>query len=238
MKYFIDTEFHEDGRTIDLISLALALVAEDGRELYMVNLECDFDRIWTLDSCAWLRENVMPHIDISLGVTRDEIRRKVLDFVQLPDPEFYGYYADYDWVVFCQLFGRMIDLPKGFPMFCRDIKQMVCELGNIRLPKTTNEHNALDDARWVRNSYDKLWSLTSERAFRRELATFDLAQAIAKYPDLERPFNGDNNPVARYLSEAVGRRVVTSYGLANIMMVCSLPLPSHVVEYLQSQIGA
>lgn len=39
--------------------------------------------------------------------------------------EFYGYYADYDWVVFCWLFGYMKDLPKGFPMYCRDLKQML-----------------------------------------------------------------------------------------------------------------
>jgi hypothetical protein len=38
-------------------------------------------------------------------------------------PEFYAYYADYDWVLFCSLFGRMIDLPKGFPMYCIDLKQ-------------------------------------------------------------------------------------------------------------------
>lgn len=42
-------------------------------------------------------------------------------------PEFYAYYADYDWVVFCSLFGRMIDLPKGFPMYCRDLKQSLDE---------------------------------------------------------------------------------------------------------------
>ena len=36
---------------------------------------------------------------------------------------FYAYYADYDWVAFCWLFGKMIDLPKGFPMYCRDLKQ-------------------------------------------------------------------------------------------------------------------
>lgn len=40
-------------------------------------------------------------------------------------PEFYGYYCDYDWVVFCWLFGKMIDLPKGFPMYCRDLKQIL-----------------------------------------------------------------------------------------------------------------
>lgn len=43
------------------------------------------------------------------------------------NPEFYGYYADYDWVLFCSLFGRMIDLPKGFPMYCKDLKQMFDE---------------------------------------------------------------------------------------------------------------
>lgn len=40
-------------------------------------------------------------------------------------PEFYAYYADYDWVVFCWLFGRMIDLPNGFPMYCKDLKQVL-----------------------------------------------------------------------------------------------------------------
>lgn len=38
-------------------------------------------------------------------------------------PEFYGYYSDYDWVLFCSLFGKMVDLPIGFPMYCRDLKQ-------------------------------------------------------------------------------------------------------------------
>lgn len=42
-------------------------------------------------------------------------------------PELYGYYADYDWVLFCSLFGTMMDLPKGFPMHCRDLKQMLDE---------------------------------------------------------------------------------------------------------------
>lgn len=44
---------------------------------------------------------------------------------EYPEPEFYAYYADYDWVVFCWLFGKMIDLPNGFPMYCKDLKQMM-----------------------------------------------------------------------------------------------------------------
>lgn len=42
-------------------------------------------------------------------------------------PEFFGYFADYDWVVFCWLFGKMIDLPEGFPYYCKDLKQMLDE---------------------------------------------------------------------------------------------------------------
>jgi hypothetical protein len=42
--------------------------------------------------------------------------------------EIYAYYADYDWVGFCWLFGNMIDLPEGFPMYCRDLKQMFNEV--------------------------------------------------------------------------------------------------------------
>jgi hypothetical protein len=42
MKYFLDTEFIEDGKTIDLISIAL--VAEDGREIYLCNSDCDLNK--------------------------------------------------------------------------------------------------------------------------------------------------------------------------------------------------
>lgn len=48
------------------------------------------------------------------------------DFIK-GKPEFYAYYADYDWVVFCWLFGKMIDLPKSFPMYCNDLKQTLDE---------------------------------------------------------------------------------------------------------------
>lgn len=42
-------------------------------------------------------------------------------------PEFYAYFADYDWVVFCWIFGKMMDLPEDFPKYCRDLKQMLDE---------------------------------------------------------------------------------------------------------------
>lgn len=69
-------------------------------------------------------------------------------------PEFYAYFAGYDWVAFCWIFGKMMQLPKGFPMYCKDLKQMMDEKGLdkewkcINCPDDIGEHNALVDAKW------------------------------------------------------------------------------------------
>jgi hypothetical protein len=84
---------------------------------------------------------------------------KVTENGKPDDVEFYAYYADYDWVVFCWLFGKMKDLPKGFPYYCRDLQQeldrledkyanQLMDIPRDNYPKQTNEHNALADARW------------------------------------------------------------------------------------------
>jgi hypothetical protein len=77
-------------------------------------------------------------------------------------PEFYAYYASYDWVVFCQLFGRMLDLPKGFPMYCKDLKQIMDDKGldkewkRLNCPDPYAEHNALIDAKWNLDLYNAI----------------------------------------------------------------------------------
>lgn len=158
MRFWLDTEFLEDGKTIDLISIGV--VAEDGRTFYAQQIQSDdFNARLT----PWLRENVLPHLTADRWLTRDEIRAQLLDFCD-PDkygkPEFWGYYADYDWVVLCQLFGRMIDLPKGWPMYCRDIKQLCDELGNPKLPEQgKGEHHALADAQWNKVAWEFLEAL-------------------------------------------------------------------------------
>ena len=73
--------------------------------------------------------------------------------------QFYGYYSDYDWVVFCWLFGKMINLPKGFPMFAFDIQQQIKEykIDKNQLLKEVpqvNCHNALQDAIWNKSAYN------------------------------------------------------------------------------------
>jgi 3' exoribonuclease, RNase T-like len=100
------------------------------------------------------------------------------------NPEFYAYFADYDWVAFCWLFGKMNDLPKGFPHYCQDIQQMKDELWEkvlssemlmarfmIRNVKHINDHpnypkqdpakqhHALEDAKHDRELYNFLIGL-------------------------------------------------------------------------------
>lgn len=217
MKYFFDTEFIEDGKTIDLISIGI--VAEDGREYYAINEDCDFSK-----ASDWVKENVIAQLPerfvnpcyasgreiegMHQWKNKNLVAQEVADFlgcagevssvepsgwnkfmlrihgnsptwlsrllqftkifayysktkttykVYGEKPEFWAYYADYDWVVFCQLFGTMMDLPEGFPMYCRDIKQECDRLGNPKLPaQGKGEHNALADARWNKQAYEFL----------------------------------------------------------------------------------
>lgn len=171
MKYFYDTEFLEDGKTIEFISIGI--VAEDGREYYAVNAECDTDRI--VDN-KWLMDNVMSSIkhDTYVAITPQGfpirrwlyltdpaakpmswIARDITDFIGGDrDAELWAWYGAYDHVCLAQIFGKMIDLPNMVPMHTDDLKTLVREAKNKtglepRLPKQPDgNHNALADARW------------------------------------------------------------------------------------------
>lgn len=157
MRIWFDTEFIEDGKTIDLISIGL--VAANGAQFYAENKECDLSR-----ASPWVTENVLPHLEGDRAQrTRADIAYAIEYFAR-SEPEFWGYYADYDWVVLCQLFGTMMDLPKGWPMYCRDIKQLCDWLGNPRLPEQgKSEHHALADAQWNRKAWEFLMNLKSAK---------------------------------------------------------------------------
>jgi hypothetical protein len=170
-----DTEFLEDGHTIELISIGM--VREDMAKLYLINGEFDLGKLLRHD---WLMENVFPHLpakleedgmpvwdfdheDARIGrlYPRWRIRAAVKDFVlQLPAPVLWADYGAYDHVVLCQLFGRMIDLPDGFPMWTGDVQQEAQRLGYPVLPLDetvgVNEHHALADAEDLRWKHLKL----------------------------------------------------------------------------------
>lgn len=165
MRYFLDTEFIEDGerRTIDLISIGIA--AEDGRTYYAISLDFDPSK-----AGKWIETNVLkklPHRPSREGKilygeqdrwkTRAQIKEEVTHFIGEDEAEFWGYFADYDWVAFCWLFGKMIDLPKNFPLYCRDIKQMMESLGVEDIPfEPEDKHSALADAVWNRRAFEWL----------------------------------------------------------------------------------
>jgi 3'-5' exoribonuclease-like protein len=154
MLYFFDTEFIEDGSMIDLISIG---IVADGRELYACNQEARLDR-----ANDWVRANVLPKLPPygdKAWMRREQIKEELLQFTKVTQasltPEFWAYYCSYDWVALCQLFGKMIDLPKHFPMWCRDLKQLSMDVGDPKHPKQREDkaHNALEDARYAQELY-------------------------------------------------------------------------------------
>jgi len=169
MKYFYDTEFIEDGKTIDLVSIGI--VCEDGRTYYAISRDFKARK-----ASPWVKENVLAKLPPRYAMWMDsprvreetyqwkskkQIKEDLLDFFCGDKPELWAYYADYDHVVLCQIFGKMMDLPRNMPMFTNDIKQLCNSLGNPKLPEQgKNEHHALADAKWTKQAYEFLVGIT------------------------------------------------------------------------------
>lgn len=186
MKYTYDFEFIEDGKTIEPISMGMVNM-DKGWELYLVFNDFDTRKV---AASNWLMENVMPSIqhetlvtadfqgkplvrDLLItdpnSVTKEEGRERLLEFVwddvaHGGEVEWWNWYGAYDHVALCQLFGRMIDLPKGFPMYSNDIKQLHKRAGYCQMPKQPSGlHNALEDARFNVVRYNYLVELLNEK---------------------------------------------------------------------------
>jgi hypothetical protein len=160
MKYFIDTEFIERGSRHPIELISIGIVAEDGREFYTISSEFNPEH-----ASQWVKDNVITKLGDYEGLTASlsQISEAIQEFCdpsKYDKPEFWGYYCDYDWVVFCQTFGTMMDLPKGWPMYCNDIKQLCKSLGDPSLPQQgKGEHSAIADALWNVEAYNFLMAL-------------------------------------------------------------------------------
>lgn len=174
MRYFYDTEFVEDGRTIDLISIGI--VAEDGREYYaVVNNPATIQRAIGHE---WLVANVLPalpvkpkqewrgwawdatHFDCSRIKDSAAIAADVSTFLLSgPGPvELWAWYGAYDHVALSQLWGSMADHPDGIPIWTNDLRQEQHRLGDPPLPEQISGlHNALADARHLKIMFDALY---------------------------------------------------------------------------------
>lgn len=159
MIYWYDCEFLENGSTIDLISIGI--VAEDGREYYAVSRDANWTNIM---ADKWLMANVVPSLPPASDPAwkhREQIAAEVLEFLTFDKkPKLWAWYSAYDHVVLCQLWGKMIDLPEGIPMFTHDLRAMMGTGQAMKLPKQPDgHHNALADARHLRTRYEAFYNL-------------------------------------------------------------------------------
>jgi len=149
-RYFYDTEFIEDGRIIDLVSIGV--VDENGREFYAVSTEYDDAR-----AVPWVRRNVLdrlPSPSDRAWRSRERIRADLYEFLVEPvrgrsgeTIELWAWYAAYDHVALAQLWGAMPALPREIPRFTKDLRQLWDDLGRPTLPDADDRHDALVDAR-------------------------------------------------------------------------------------------
>lgn len=145
MRYFYDTEFIEDGKTIELISIGV--VAEDGREFYAVSNEFDMRK-----ANKWVRENVIPKLpnpSDACWISKKQIRENLEIFFSWDkNIELWAWVGAYDHVVLCQLWGDMTKLPSYMPRFTNELKQLWIANNKPLLPKVDDSvHSALADAK-------------------------------------------------------------------------------------------
>lgn len=89
------------------------------------------------------------------------VAKQVREFLLAGNPErdwrqteLWAYYGAYDHVALAQLWGPMIRLPKGIPMWTNDIMQAAA--GRELPEQPAGLHNVLEDARHVRTMWEHL----------------------------------------------------------------------------------
>jgi hypothetical protein len=147
MRVFFDFEFIENGDQHPIIPVSIGIVREDERAYYAEFKDVD----WSLAN-PWVITNVKPHLykyEHQIK-SKEQITQDIIEFVG-KEPEFWGYYADYDWVILCGMYGSMMNRPDSWPMRSLDIEQYMWHLGlsSEDIPVTNvGEHDALNDAHY------------------------------------------------------------------------------------------
>lgn len=163
MRYFIDTEYifttDKRGGTIEPVSIGI--VAEDGREFYRVSTNFN-----PRHASQWVRENVLSLLPVRRPSAYDsprlwhesqawqplkQIAADLQAFIGDDVPEFWGDYADFDYVALSIIMGGFDNWPDGWPMYVNDLQQEAIPEAPSKVP-----HNALADARAVRDAFN--WS--------------------------------------------------------------------------------
>ncbi len=166
MRYFLDTEFIESERRVDLVSVAVA--CEDGREFYAISTE--FDPALANEFVQTVVLPLLEPREDPAWKSRRRILAELIAFVGTdPEPVFWCWGgAAYDWWAVVQLFPLADRVPDGWKYSAYDVMQLVEARGlrtdppDPRLPPSpVDAHHALVDARWTRARFEYLQRPTS-----------------------------------------------------------------------------
>ena len=143
MRYFLDTEYNGWGGTL----LSLALVPDDGEELYLT-----LD--WNGALEPWVEKNVIPYLDmvsdtlVSPRLSRGDAARTVAHYLAGdPEPLIVA-----DWPEDIALFNALLVTGPGVMAEVPALKcQFVALAGFSTAANSKVPHNALHDARALRD---------------------------------------------------------------------------------------
>lgn len=177
IKIFFDTEFTGLHQKTTLISIGL--IADTGETFYAELT--DYDRI-QVQCNKWLQNNVITKLvlrtlmdegsytgkydNMKVVGNTEFVGNKLRDWLnQFESVEMWSDCLSYDWVLFNNLFGTALDIPKNVYYIPFDI----CTLFKIKgidpdisreeyaeCNKETQKHNALWDAKVIQICYNKL----------------------------------------------------------------------------------
>jgi len=145
MKIFFDTEFINLPSSVHLLSIGM--IREDGQHYYA---ELDSTDRNLADS--WVKAHVLPLMNGPLK-SRDEMAFDIKQFCGYR-PEFWAFFGSFDMILLMRIFGGVIDWPEDWPQYVNDI----CKLHPDKMlpAQKSVEHHALNDAVWVKDSYEYL----------------------------------------------------------------------------------
>ena len=116
MKIYIDTEFIEAPNHLELISIGM--VKPTGDTYYAISADFDSEK-----ATDWVKENVINQLEPDIEPKPLEvIKEEMVTFVGYLIPQFWAYFASFDWVLIQWMYGGMGKLPYNFPYYCRDLK--------------------------------------------------------------------------------------------------------------------
>lgn len=149
MTYFFSALVIDSGPRDPIQLVSLALVNEAGDEYYAESGEWNI-----LLAPEGMRADICASIDQIAPKLLRTIAREVEAFVAHRFPVFWGYHGALEFTALYQLFGHQA-LPPTWPFYCHELAVELERDGNPRPPRMDEmqqEHHALPNARWVRET--------------------------------------------------------------------------------------